>query len=187
MTSHLLFRRLAILAGCLAIALFIFLDRGESRSTESPPNEPMTQATTNVPYAPEPPSITNHGGAPAVRQAMLRLVVSKLGIDAPVVVLGVDSDGVMQAPKTPNDVGWYDFSSLPNEDGNIVLSGHVDFANFGPAVFWRLRDLRTGDTIQARLKDQSLVTYRVATLYTYDSDAAPVQEIIGRTSGEMRP
>jgi LPXTG-site transpeptidase (sortase) family protein len=116
--------------------------------------------------------------------AISRLVVAQLAIDAPIEVLGVDSDGVMQAPDGPTDVGWYNFSSLPGQGKNIVVSGHVDYHAYGPAVFWRLHELHQGDAVQLLLEDQSVVTYRVVSSKSYDSNNAPVQEIIGSTPSE---
>jgi sortase (surface protein transpeptidase) len=36
------------------------------------------------------------------------------------------------------------------QDGAAVIAGHVDSAEQGPLVFWRLRDLRSGDQILIR-------------------------------------
>ena len=67
-------------------------------------------------------------------------------VNASIQVLGLSSDGVMQDPKGPTDVGWYDltrsfenFSSYPGWGGNAVFAGHVDYINYGAAVFWRLK------------------------------------------------
>jgi LPXTG-site transpeptidase (sortase) family protein len=116
---------------------------------------------------------------PAV--GIARLVVPALSIDAPMVVLGVDSDGVMEAPSGPADIGWYNFSGLPEQGRNIVMSGHVDYHNYGPAVFWRLRDAKAGEVVQLLLEDESVVTYKVVSTIDYDARSAPVQEIIGST------
>ena len=119
-----------------------------------------------------------------VLEGVSRLRVPSVGIDAPIVTLGVDPDGVMQSPSTPTDVGWYNFSSVPGQGGNIVISGHVDYINYGPAVFWHLRDLKPNDLIQVVLDDSSVVTYRVTDLTTYNDASAPVQQIVGPTPAE---
>src|SRR6476659_3646847 len=77
---------------------------------------------------------------PQTSRAATRLVVPRLKIDAATTTLGVDSKGTMQAPGGPMEVAWYKFSSKPNGGGNVVMSGHVDYANYGPAVFARLRE-----------------------------------------------
>ena len=58
----------------------------------------------------------------------MRLQIEAIGIDAPVVSLGVEADGTMQSPSGPLDAGWYTFSAIPGAPGNAVFSGHVDFA-----------------------------------------------------------
>jgi hypothetical protein len=48
----------------------------------------------------------------------------------------------MPSPDNAWDVAWYDFSARPGAGSNAVFSGHVDYHDVGPAVFWNLRDLR---------------------------------------------
>ena len=65
-------------------------------------------------------------------------------VDAPLVTLGVDDNGVMQSTSNAYDVAWYDFSARPGAGGNAVFSGHVDYHDVGAAVFWNLRELERG-------------------------------------------
>jgi LPXTG-site transpeptidase (sortase) family protein len=109
------------------------------------------------------------------------LIIPKIGVDAPVVTLGVDGQGVMQSPKAPFDVGWYDFSAWPGTGGNAVFSGHVDYASVGAAVFWHLRELGPGDLVQVRLADGTTYQYVVVSSVSYASDDAPIAEIVGPT------
>lgn len=102
----------------------------------------------------------------------VRLRIPSIGVDAPVVRLGILPSGVMDSPATPTDVGWYDFTGKPGAGGNAVLSGHVDFYGYGPAVFWRLRELQRGDRIEVELLDGLRIEYEVtATTLT------PVEEL----------
>jgi LPXTG-site transpeptidase (sortase) family protein len=114
-----------------------------------------------------------------------RLIVPSLDIDAPIVTLGVDATGTMEAPDTPTDVAWYDFSARPGEVGNVVLAGHLDFINYGPAVFYHLKDARPGDQIELVLVDGTIARYRVVNVTAYDDATAPVQEIVGPTDTEV--
>ncbi len=114
-----------------------------------------------------------------------RIVIPAIGVNAPVVVKSIDPDGVMQAPDTPTDVAWYDFTSLPGSGGNIVLAGHVDFAGVGPAVFWDLWRLGMGDIIQLHVVDGSVVVYQVVSTETVVEAHAPVEQIVGPTPDEV--
>jgi LPXTG-site transpeptidase (sortase) family protein len=112
------------------------------------------------------------------------VVIPKIGVDAPLVTKGVDASGLMQVPDNPEDVAWYDFTARPGEGGNIVLSGHVDFRGYGPAVFARLRDLTLGDIVEVRLEDGSSHQYVVTQSVAYEAQGAPIEEIVGPTSRE---
>ena len=118
---------------------------------------------------------------PASSAPLDRLVIPKIQVDAPVITLGVDEQGVMQSPKGPFEVGWYNFSARPGTGGNAVFSGHVDFASVGAAVFWNLRQLVPGDLIEVRLADGTAYQYLVVSNVSYPRDDAPIAEIVGPT------
>jgi LPXTG-site transpeptidase (sortase) family protein len=96
-----------------------------------------------------------------------RLLVPSVGIDAPIVYKAVGGDGVMPNPKGPEEVAYYDFAQwqtlggLPGAGGNIVMAGHVDYINYGPAVFWKVRDLQAGDMVTIRMTDGTEYNYKI--------------------------
>ena len=98
------------------------------------------------------PTTGNEGGL--IRGSSDRLVIKRLGINAPVNYRLVEPDGVMGNPVSAWDVVWYDFSNLPGLGGyaggvgNAVYAGHVDYRSVGPAVFWNLKDIAVGDIIE---------------------------------------
>ncbi len=142
-----------------------------------------TAATTTASETPEP----TQGPQGDPRLAALdinRVVMPAIGVDAPIVVLGVHPDGTMASPAGPDAVAWYTFSAKPGEIGNVVLSGHLDYINVGAAVFWRLGELRPGDELQLVMEDDTLVRYVVESLNEYDETTAPVQDIVGPTANE---
>ncbi len=79
---------------------------------------------------------------------------------------------------------WYTFSAKPGQIGNVVMSGHLDYINYGAAVFWHLSELRPGDELQVVLEDDTVVKYAVESVQEYDETAAPVQDIVGPTANE---
>lgn len=119
-----------------------------------------------------------------------RLVISRIGVNAPLTVRAVGSDGVMRNPRGPEDVALYDFSAFgglggwPGIGGNTVLSGHVDYVNVGPAVFWRLGDLQPGDEIELHLDDGSIIKYTVRWNRTVDDASSDWNSIVAATSQE---
>ncbi len=129
---------------------------------------------------------------PPPSEAPIDLIsIPKFGVEASIVTLGVDAQGVMETPDGPLNVAWYDFSGRPGfpaEDshgGNAVFSGHVDYYNYGPAVFWNLRNLELDDEIEVRLSDGTVYTYGVVSRNQYNAATAPIQEIVGDTPNEV--
>lgn len=97
----------------------------------------------------------------------MTLVIPKIGVNAPVNLRIVGPDGSMHNPNGPTDVVWYDFSAFPGlggypgSGGNAVFAGHVDYHDYGPAVFWSVRDLVPGDAIEVYLPDGGVIRYAV--------------------------
>ena len=114
-----------------------------------------------------------------------RLVIPNAKVDAKVVTLSIDGNGVMQSPDNAYDVAWYDFSARPGTGSNAVFSGHVDYHNVGAAVFWNLRDLQAGDPIEVRLEDGTVYRYSVSALDCMPVEEAPINQIVGPTQSEV--
>ncbi len=95
------------------------------------------------------------------------LVIPKINVNASFSVKSVGGDGQMPNPNGPEDVVYYDFSQwdglggLPGKGGNTVIAGHVDYINYGPAVFWNLHQLEAGDMVSVQLDDGTSVNYKI--------------------------
>ena len=135
-------------------------------------------------FTPEP--WTPSPGLPTPDTSPLtRLVIPNAKVDAPLVMLGIDDNGVMESTSNAYDVAWYDFSARPGAGGNSVFSGHVDYHDVGPAVFWNLRDLQPGDLIEVQLADGASYMYSVSALKCLPVSEAPISEIVGPTHSEV--
>ncbi len=130
------------------------------------------------------PPVAEKPAEPSAPAPPASLDLPRLGISAPVLVLRVDAEGTMQTPDRPDAVAWYDFSPRPGAGGNAVFAGHLDFARTGAAVFWRLRDARTGDEVVLRLADGALLRYQVSDVRTFDVATAPIGQIVGPTASD---
>jgi LPXTG-site transpeptidase (sortase) family protein len=126
-----------------------------------------------------------------VEQSMPRSTPSQLrivsiGIDAPIVTLALDKNGAMQTPKNGTDTGWYIHSPTPGEKGPSVIAAHVDTKQ-GPAVFWKLATLKTGDTIEVARTDGSIARFSVDSVEQFSQDAFPTDRVYGNTdTAEIR-
>lgn len=111
-----------------------------------------------------------------------RLTIPGLGVSAPVTPVGLEADGSMGVPNGPSDVAWLRYGSRPGEPGNAALAGHVDYRGYGPAIFWRLRELRLGDAVwvtDAAGVQRRFIVYEVRTYRTND---APLERVFGATA-----
>ena len=144
-------------------------------TAEAPVVAPATTVLpTSVPIVPT--------DIPETYASITRIRIPSIGVDAVVEVKSVGSDGVMQTPSAPDVVTWYDFSSLPAGDGNAVFAGHLDYAGYGPAVFWRLGELQPGDVTEVYQQDGTILRYVVTAVrpFAATDDARGVIGSTGR-------
>jgi LPXTG-site transpeptidase (sortase) family protein len=111
----------------------------------------------------------------------VRLQIPSIGVDAWVIRMGLDANGVMEVPRDGQLVAWYDFTSVPGAPGNAVMSAHLDYRG-STAVFWRLDDLQDGDRVTVLIEGES-IEYVVSTVYLTRPEEADLREILGGRSG----
>lgn len=115
-----------------------------------------------------------------------RLRIASIGVDAAFTRLGLASDGTIEVPGDPGEVGWYTNGPAPGDLGPAVALGHLDSA-IGPAVFYRLGQLKPGGRIDVAREDGVTLRFAVQRVATYSVDAFPTAEVYGATAGpELR-
>lgn len=119
--------------------------------------------------------------APAPTPVPVRLEIPDLGVDAPVVPVGVDADGALAVPEDPQQVGWYRWGSVPGEAGATVLAGHVDTHADGPGALIDLASLEAGTTVRVTSSDGGVAEFRVASRHSYLKADLPAEEVFART------
>ena len=124
---------------------------------------------------------------PPSEAPIARISIPRFEVDAQIVVRGVDAGGVMETPDGPSDVAWYDFSARPGFGSNAVFSAHVDYINYGPAVFWHLKDLEEGDLVEVTLTDGTVYKYAIAGRQQVSASVTGEElgRIIGSTEQEI--
>jgi hypothetical protein len=120
--------------------------------------------------------------------APVELVVDKIGLDAPVEA-GSIVDGVMQDPSGAWVVAWYAPLGKVGEGGNVVMAGHVDYWDVGPAIFQGVPSLVPGDVISVIGDNGEQYDYQVewAQLFDVASQLTPEviqKDIVGDTCQE---
>jgi sortase (surface protein transpeptidase) len=119
----------------------------------------------------------------------IRVVIPAIGVRARIIPLGEGPGGVVAVPSlsTPFLTSWFDEGPTPGQRGAAALFGHVDSAATGPAVFYRLGDLRPGDTVRVRLADHVTAVFGVYRVAMYAKDDFPTRLVYGPAGGpELR-
>ncbi|MFC9327512.1 class F sortase [Kitasatospora sp. NPDC057015] len=112
----------------------------------------------------------------------VRLLIPRIGVDAPVEGGGLNPDGTVEVPPAdrPGQVDWYREGPAPGQRGPAVILGHYDTRK-GPAVFHRLPQLRPGDRIDIRRGDGSTVSFTVRELQQFLKSRFPTATVYGDT------
>jgi sortase (surface protein transpeptidase) len=142
--------------------------RPEAATPTPPPSAP---ATTAAP--PTSAAVLARGSASPVR-----IRIPAIGVAAAVVRRGLAPDGTLEVPSDYDDTGWYTGGPAPGETGPAVIAGHID-SHRGPAVFYRLRELRPGDEITVGRADGSSVRFAVDGVAQYPKRAFPTEAVFG--------
>jgi hypothetical protein len=121
---------------------------------------------------------------PMARSVPVAIDIPRVRVQAKIISLGLTSGGAVRVPPLtrPFLTSWYDRGPTPGEPGAAVIFGHVDSAAVGPAVFYRLGDLRPGDPVYVTLKDGQTALFRVYSAALYQKAEFPDQAIYGYTS-----
>jgi len=127
-------------------------------------------------------------GPPPNDSPLTRMIIEKIGVDAPVITLGLDQNSVPEVPSGPSEVAWYDWSYKPGWGSNAVFSGHVDWTLYGQpvvGVFYYLHDLGLDDEIKIVLEDGTEYSYTVTANRAIPDGDPTALEVMGPTPNDM--
>lgn len=144
-------------------------------ATPSPTSEPRP---TPSPIATSSARLEDRPPTTVVRPT--RIAAPAIGVDNPVVEVGVDPDGLMTIPSDVDDIGWYRFGPTPGAPGAAVLAGHVDDRVQGRGAFFDLQRLDLGDEVTTTVADGTVTTWVVTGRSTYDKVSLPIDELMTR-------
>jgi hypothetical protein len=172
---------MALVAVTLAHSVAVAWLLGQATATSAGSATPVPAPTVSTaPRSPTPLA----GPSPLAPAAVpVGLVIPAIGVDERSLVdLGRNRDGSLQVPTDFARAGWFTGGSVPGAPGPSVIAGHVDSWR-GPAVFFRLRDLRPGDAVIVRMSDGGAVRFQVDGVARYPKTAFPTQAVYGQVPG----
>ncbi|MEU5990273.1 class F sortase [Spirillospora sp. NPDC047418] len=168
--------RLWVAAALIAIGSLVLAVGWWTGRPEPPPQPPAADVTAPRPAGtsadaaprPLPPSIPKRIKIPAVK------------INAPVVPVGIQSDGAIEVPPLSkvHQVGWYENGPTPGENGRAVLVGHVD-SKKERGAFYELGALRPGRTVQIARADGTAPRFRIDRIQRVAKDEFPTRAVYG--------
>ena len=147
--------------------------------------DPPAVGSSRAPFVVEPEVSIEAAAEPVPQPAPAtgrptRLVVPKLGVDAPVIDIGV-VDGVLLPPSDPQTLGWWSAGAEPGAlRGGALITGHT--VHTGGGAFDDLETLEVGDRVQVRT-GKGTIGYAVSgvTIYRKASLARDAARVFSQT------
>lgn len=173
---------------------------------DPPPQPSAAEATpTRAPHPSSGPKDSPSHGPKAVgtggasprrpphlkRSKPVHLTVPSIGVNTSLITLGLDENGEMEVPDVrkakDSKAGWYKYSPTPGQLGPSVIIGHVDSEYKGPAVFYKLGDIKRGDTATVTRANGSKAKFVVTKVVEVEKATFPTSKIYGNTDdAELR-
>ncbi len=146
---------------------------GSSSSTASPAGSPTGSAK---------PGIASRGLLLA-RSVPVSISIPAINVRSDLLQLGLNPDHTVQVPPLSRNsqAGWYRYSPTPGQLGPSVILGHVDSAEYGPGIFFRLGALRQGNLVEVARSDHTVGVFQIERVVSYPKDHFPTLDVYGNT------
>ncbi|SDJ26989.1 Sortase family protein [Frankineae bacterium MT45] len=106
--------------------------------------------------------------------------VPAIGVSSGLQPLHLLANGTLQAPSKWQEAGWFAGGVIPGDPGPALIAGHIDSTG-GPAVFFRLKDLRSGDRVLVKQASGATLKFIVDSVMEYRKTAFPTSAVYGPT------
>jgi sortase (surface protein transpeptidase) len=166
--------RRPLAVGAAALALLVGCSGSDPPLADpAPATGSQTPDQTASPQRPDPAA----GGLDYRATPLpVRVQIPKIRVASSLDRLGRAQDGTVEVPSRWGVAGWYALGPRPGDPGSAVILGHVD-SRRGPAVFFRLRELRRGDEIMVTRADRSSARFVVERTAQYDKQQFPTDDV----------
>jgi sortase (surface protein transpeptidase) len=162
----------------LAVGAFVVMHAlaGGDKLPPAAAQQIPSTVSTAVPFPPNPSTVA----PPLAGSTPVEIEIPKLGVKAPIVRLGLNSDGTIQVPplNDHNLAGWYGGTVTPGQTGSSVIIGHVD-SYAGPSVFFSIKNLVKGDEVDVVRADGTTAAFSVDGVQKAEKTLFPTSEVYG--------
>jgi sortase A len=110
-----------------------------------------------------------------------KINIPSLGVEADIEEVGTDAEGKMDVPREDMNAGWWKFGTIPGVKGNSVIAGHFDRKDGGPAIFYDLKSLKTGDEFSVTDENGRNIPFIVYKAESFKVSEFPINEVFGNT------
>lgn len=192
--QHGQFRRIAaplavllVIAGVVALVLGI---RAQRHPPQPPASAaiaqsaaPSTSSSATHPAAGSTKHVVTTRGPVLARSVPVSIWIPDIKVRSDLLQLGLNPDHTVQVPPLSRNsqAGWYRYSPTPGQLGPSVILGHVDSAEYGPGIFFRLGALRQGNLVEVTRSDHTVGVFRIERVVSYPKDHFPTLEVYGNT------
>ncbi|TGA97729.1 class F sortase [Streptomyces sp. MZ04] len=163
--------------GVMALVLLtgLALIRNGSGEFDVGPPQPASAAAAD-----QAPDKAVKGVAPLTFSPADRIQIKGIRVDAPVMPVGLDMEGWVDAPppQDPNLAGWFTGAVSPGEKGTAVIVGHVDNQQ-GPAVFYGLGSLKKGNRVEVLRSDRKTAVFEIYGIDVFEKNNFPGDRVYG--------
>jgi Sortase domain len=152
----------------------------------TPAMRPVAAGVAALPAPTGPIVAPPQSAQPAPVASPVSLTIPLIGVKTNLITLGLAPGGGMQVPSSITVAGWFTESPRPGSIGSAIIVGHID-GESGPGVFYRLRELRSGDDVFVKRADGTTAEFRVTAVQKYLKDRFPTDQVYGPTpDAELR-
>jgi sortase (surface protein transpeptidase) len=110
-----------------------------------------------------------------ISSAPTRLLIPSIGLNDTVNKVGTNAKGEMDVPAgNTNDVGWYQFGTVPGEIGSAVIDAHVF------AAFSKLKNIDVGSSIYIETESGQKLHFVVSEMKMYKLADIPADLLFNR-------
>jgi sortase (surface protein transpeptidase) len=158
--------------------------RSAARPVNVIPTSPSSTTRARSPESQQGASRKSSVRGPLLaRSAPLHLSVPAIGVESDLRTIGLNAGGEIRTPPLDRDshAYWLTVTPTPGQLGPATIIGHVDSAAYGPAVFFRLGDLRQRDTISVTRADGIVAVFEVERVVEYPKAQFPTFAVYGNT------